>query len=782
MNTRALPLVALGLPIVVAACVAPADEREGTSTSTSQALELRLAVVGDQTGVDQKSAEQTYYPTYTADPSGACKPTTYEATAYPTTSSTTTTSTTTYPTTTMLMPTTDTKPPGDAIALGTLLDASGYGPSVNSNWKDIASGNFCGGTEKELVVLKNEHSVFSIMRGPVPYPINTFDFEVSKEATWQAVAASDFDGDGYDEIVAVRNVGSATKGDLVLLRLNTTDCGLASASPLNVRGAATTDWHDVAIGTFDVTGKQIALMRDHEVFLVRSDGHSLTEARSAHLFPVPPLGYTWKQVAAGDLEVPVSGTPRFDELVAAREVSDGVGTTVVAYRMTRGSFVTHAESKFGNGNNSRWTGLAIGDFNADGQNAIALQRDANSNFAIMGLQSGALVELATSSLDTDDGQEWRGLTAIDWLEGDAGAAELVALRKAVTPFRTDLFVYGNPALRLPRDRGILGQKAEWDQLRDGDRLSPVLDDVASAAGAHVTTISWALTTRKDYPEWPGSSELKMGDYYALVDLLEATKDACVDGQRVRVSVTIPPKWGCKYADAESGEALPVPEDSPRTSWNDLEDFTNRSSELTLCRDTMAWAKLIGKLAKQYPHLVSFGIDDFVDTFPHETNSKYDDPAILYTEEEIAEIQSQARQRAPWLTFVPTAYYHSIIAAPPDFAKTVDTLLYYFRNEKTKPECVGEPCATASLANVNDEINHAAKFLPVGRKLQVGTYWVLLNGQEPENKYDYELVSLVRAHPSVGGVTAYSMRRRKYDCNDTTWLDHEYCTLEHAFRP
>src|SRR6185295_13691301 len=40
------------------------------------------------------------------------------------------------------------KPADDTIALGSLLEGAGYGASSNSDWTDIAAGNFCGGAEK----------------------------------------------------------------------------------------------------------------------------------------------------------------------------------------------------------------------------------------------------------------------------------------------------------------------------------------------------------------------------------------------------------------------------------------------------------------------------------------------------------------------------------------------------------------------------------------------------------------------------------------------------------
>ena len=40
------------------------------------------------------------------------------------------------------------RPPDDGVALATLLEGAGYSPSSNSDWTDIASGNFCGDRRK----------------------------------------------------------------------------------------------------------------------------------------------------------------------------------------------------------------------------------------------------------------------------------------------------------------------------------------------------------------------------------------------------------------------------------------------------------------------------------------------------------------------------------------------------------------------------------------------------------------------------------------------------------
>jgi len=122
-----------------------------------------------------------------------------------------------------------------------------------------------------------------------------------------------------------------------------------------------------------------------------------------------------------------------------------------------------------------------------------------------------------------------------------------------------------------------------------------------------------------------------------------------------VSVTLIPKVAC------AADPISLPVDSPITPWNKLAYFSS-SDPIAMYKDTLGWASLLGRLAKDYPQIVSVSIDDF---------SHY---VSQYPGEELAEAQSRIRQQAPWVSFVPTAYYGDLPKIPPDFARTIDTWL------------------------------------------------------------------------------------------------------------
>jgi len=156
----------------------------------------------------------------------------------------------------------------------------------------------------------------------------------------------------------------------------------------------------------------------------------------------------WKALAAADID-----GDGIDELIVARQESDNNSATVLAYKYDPRShlFRVIGTSTFGNYGNSDWTSAAGGDFNADGRQAVALVKNETSYFSLIDFPAGAteLRVLAANDLDSVAGQPWTGLAATDWLQGDDGAAELIAVRAVHGAYRTNVFVYGNPFERIP---------------------------------------------------------------------------------------------------------------------------------------------------------------------------------------------------------------------------------------------------------------------------------------------------------------------------------------------
>ena len=64
-----------------------------------------------------------------------------------------------------------TKPTDDSVALGALLEASGFPGAQGASWVGVAAGNFCGTAQRQLVVASSLTSEFSLLEGQAPYLI-----------------------------------------------------------------------------------------------------------------------------------------------------------------------------------------------------------------------------------------------------------------------------------------------------------------------------------------------------------------------------------------------------------------------------------------------------------------------------------------------------------------------------------------------------------------------------------------------------------------------------------
>lgn len=696
------------------------------------------------------------------------------------------------------------QPPDDRGALGALLEAAGYGATANSDWVDIAGGNICGDDEPELVLVKNQHSYFSVMRGRAPHAVATSDVAsdpqlVAIGTSWRAVAIGELfnpfsvfplpvapGGPDGREIVAIRHVAASNVADLVVLRANEATCELTQVTEASLGPPSNSDWVGVAIGRFDGAMPQVAVLKTPNVaFTVLSPGYNaqaqptLTNTWQGNLDT--NLAMPWRKLAAGDLDG--DGT---DELIAAREVSGGQSPTVLVYKWNGDTFVPIARSMWGNDGHSTWAGMTVGDFNADGRKSIALVRDGDANFAILSFVPGSpdLQLVQTAALDSVSGQPWRGLAAADWIEGDQRAQELIAVRKAAAPYRTDLFVYGNPFHRMARESGmrdIKGQSAFARTVAYDSQTKEASAWMEADRTALVDSLDAGFTNTFNF--WLQNHH----DYEALVEFL-AGNATRVDGPRVRVWVTL---YACNLDDNQVGA---FPENSILTPWDET-GFFAADELIDRCEDFVAWAKAISRLAQRYPHLVGFSIDDFGSRFDDADKGRINSTPlrIRITDEYVAEMVSALRADAPWLNFVPTVYWSrrpsqgpAFADDMPDLGRTFDTILFPFRNQRNHvsndtlgcdPEgcnlgpdpfiaggcttCIAGTCAEKTINNAPAELCDMRRFLGHDRK---PILYVYLDGLaacgEPSARYDYELGRLVLKNPwlGFGGAMMYGTAR------------------------
>ena len=146
----------------------------------------------------------------------------------------------------------------------------------------------------------------------------------------------------------------------------------------------------LSAGTGNVVGplkKQIALLKvSHpQLTLLELSQGALSIVHRQDLDSDMSHPSNWKVMAAGDID-----GAGLDELIVARQVSDGQTPTVLTFKWDAGNsiFQPLTTSTFGNGGSSDWSGVAAGDFNAAGRRAVVLVKNAHSNFVVMDLLPG----------------------------------------------------------------------------------------------------------------------------------------------------------------------------------------------------------------------------------------------------------------------------------------------------------------------------------------------------------------------------------------------------------
>jgi len=687
-------------------------------------------------------------------------------------------------------------PPSDAVAFEALVEASGYLPSSQSNWIDAQAGNICGGSGAELVLVKNQSPFFSVMQGRAPYVVKTNDAPSNANYPWRAIAIGNVAAPGqqqHDHIVGVRNTSAPNGTDLVVMRADPTSCAFSTVGSGKIGAANNQDWKGVAIGDFDGGNQaEMALVRlgSPNFVVVKLNNNSLTTSYTATLDSNSTM--PWEALVAGDLD-----NDGLAELVAARSVSNGTSPTIFLYKWNGTAFVQRATSTFGNNGSSTWSSITIGDFNGDGTKSIAVQKNSGSTFTLLRLVVGSstLEITASDTLDTATAAPWVAVTAADWIGGDAGARELVAVRAASDPYRSDILVYGDDFHRASRDSALTNVKSQSYFERcdlagncpDWENFIPTI--ISNLEATHSNTYQWLLRDP--------------GDYTGLVSFLEQTKSKCIDGQQLRVWVSL--------KAFESGECS-MPENSPLTPFNEATLFPAPFQPGThTCDNLPAWGNLLGQLAVLYPHLVSIGFDDFSHRLDPEEYPPSPPEQISITTDEIARLQSYVRAQAEWVSFAPTVYYDGggftfLGDRVADLGRLVDTFVYFFRNDKAgacesgcdtgatplcaggcPDSCLAGACAERTIKNAPAEFCDMRSLLPRGRKMQLGIYFSQhCTCGTPSTAYAYDLARLVTLRPWLGfnGLTAYQMPspNPSKPCSGSNYLDddNKFCAVQRLF--
>ena len=285
-------------------------------------------------------------------------------------------------------------------------------------WTDIAVGDFDGDGNDEVAVIRNVKATWGSQGYPVvvidPGEEMTWDNTLSSQP-WSRITAGDFDGDGDDEIAVIRNA-KATWGSqgypIVIL-----DPGGEMTWDNTTSGYA---WTDIAAGDFDGDG-------DDEIVVIRNAKASWG-SRGYPIVVIDPggemtwdntvSGYPWSRITAGDFDG--DGDDEIAVIRNAKATWGSKGFPVIAF--DPGGEMTWDNTSSG----YVWTDLASGDLDGDGDDEIAVLRNAKATWGSLGYPIVALDpggELTWD--DSTSGKPWSNL-AIGDLDGDAGSDEEIA--------------------------------------------------------------------------------------------------------------------------------------------------------------------------------------------------------------------------------------------------------------------------------------------------------------------------------------------------------------------
>ncbi|MFH2028019.1 MAG: T9SS type A sorting domain-containing protein [Nanoarchaeota archaeon] len=139
-----------------------------------------------------------------------------------------------------------------------------------SDWSGLAAGDFNGDGKDEIVAVRNGDGGIYVYELDGSNNLASIDYTILSQ-TWGGVSAGDLDGDGKDEFVALNN----TNGDLYMYRLNSSD----EITSVTVKdNGEDSDWTDIAAGDFDGDGLAEFIARrayDGDMYFYQFNGTSL---------------------------------------------------------------------------------------------------------------------------------------------------------------------------------------------------------------------------------------------------------------------------------------------------------------------------------------------------------------------------------------------------------------------------------------------------------------------------------------------------------------------------
>ena len=180
----------------------------------------------------------------------------------------------------------------------------------------------------------------------------------------------------------------------------------------------------------------------------------------------------------------------------------------------------------------------------------------------------------------------------------------------------------------PRDR-VSGTHG---QMYSPPRGWKTVDGVTTRSGGGRIDIDALLQTLTETNTNSFGLDLEVADdYLDLVLFLNRTQSTAIGGRQLRVWVVLhSPSHSCKKGSCFNCShrcTQSIPADSPLTPFDDTEGYNRTLCPILFnasavgsetqrlhfgCFDYAAWGRTLGRLGRQFPHLVAVHLDDFSD--------------------------------------------------------------------------------------------------------------------------------------------------------------------------
>jgi len=452
--------------------------------------------------------------------------------------------------------------------------------------------------------------------------LGSFDVNTAAGYEIKGLVAGDVDGDGKAELIILRNALTSPDPNVLVYKLALTvdAAGATTVTPTlhaSLRiGGGTYGWRGVACGDFDGDGKdEIVVLKDtsSQFIIYGVSGSSVVQKGFVNL----PNGGTsagindWRGLSIGDIDH--DGSP---EIVAVRYAS-GSDPDILVYKIdtTPASWAFNAAGTFNSTTHYPWVGVAVGEFDSNATNGdeIALCKNTSPFFNFYDYVN------STTPLTSLGGFDFQSATANPWTAIAAGRMSLratgdclISIRQSAPAGQALEAIYGDEAKNFNAKKAALQKNGfsfgTYHQAIFRNAVDNSLDVTALKNFIITNKLKTFEPMVADLWDNGAGTYIQGREYVSIVALIDALAAAGSECQII--PLLVPPS-------EISGNVhyTPYPGDSPLIGVAELGgSVTDERTLFGTAPDYRTWFKLIGIIAKKYPNNVSgVSIDDFTTT-------------------------------------------------------------------------------------------------------------------------------------------------------------------------